>query len=192
MALEDINEMPENIEHLLIIENTPQIFKFDKDNNYIRYKYINIDNNKDIIINIRLIDNVVYVINIYDNLNVDRYYLSSTKMIYIEKQKLKDTNDIIIEIILNYNSNEGNSKLIEISVLQIENKFFYLEKGKIKDYFISQNNNLFLYMDIGKEDEGYLKVDFLRAKGEIYGKIIQKNQNQIIDINNEVNWEPIK
>ena len=103
MALEDINEMPENIEHLLIIENTPQIFKFDKDNNYIRYKYINIDNNKDIIINIRLIDNVVYVINIYDNLNVDRYYLSSTKMIYIEKQKLKDTNDIIFDIILNYN-----------------------------------------------------------------------------------------
>ena len=112
-------------------------------------------------------------------------------MIYIEKQKLKETNDIIIEIILNYNSNEGNSKLIEISVLQIENKFFYLEKGKIKDYFISQNNNLFLYMDIGKEDEGYLKVDFLRAKGEIYGKIIKKNQNQIIDINNEVNWESI-
>ena len=50
------------------------------------------------------------------------------------------------------------------------------------------NNNLFLYTDIEKEDEGYIMVDFFKVKGEIYGKIIEKNKTIITD---EVNWESI-
>ena len=56
--------------------------------------------------------------------------------------------------------------------------------------YLSKKIVLFFYTDIGKEDEGYIMVDFLKMKGEIYGKIIKINESEEI-INSEVDWESI-
>ena len=73
---------------------------------------------------------------------------------------------------------------------QIDNKFYYLEKGIIKNDLLIQKNCSFFYTDIGKEDEGYIMVDFLKMKGEIYEKIIKINESEEI-INSEVDWESL-
>ena len=79
--------------------------------------------------------------------------------------------DLFIEFYLYERLSEDS--LLEISARQIENKYFYLEKGKFNQDFNIINNNLFLYTDIEKGDEGYIMVDFFKLKGEIYGKIIE-------------------
>ena len=89
--LEELYEMSYPLEHFLIIKNTPQIFLFGiiyRDYHYVIYKYPNIDNNKDIVINIRLIDFGLYYIGIFQNANniIYKDYFVSNQIIYIEKK----------------------------------------------------------------------------------------------------------
>ena len=197
LDIDESNEIGERIEDLLIIENSPQIYLFNYFFSSIIYKYPNIDNERDLIINIRVINHGYYYIYIYNNLKniIDIEYFFSNQIIYLEKQKLTNINSLKIEVEINkytlIEDNKNNNKhLLEISVRQVKNKFFYLEKGKIKKDLVVKDNNLFLYMDIEEKDEGYIMVDFYKLKGEIYGKLISKKQNQII-MNNEVYWEKI-
>ena len=170
LAIDELNEISQPLENLLIIENAPQIFLFNNDIWSIIYKYPNIDNEKDLIVNIRFINPGIYSIYIYNNLKSKLYNedIFTNQIIYLEKEQLKDIDSLKVEVNFLYkifNMDLNNNKILDISVRQIKNIFFYLEKGKYKQDLIVGENNLFLYMDIEKEDEGYIMVDFYKLKG---------------------------
>ena len=189
---EEIKEFTEPSVDLIIMENTPQKFKFKNINETIKLKYPNVNNGKSLFVNIRLINVDEYRIYFYENLKriiKKYYYFYYNKITYFTTDDLKNIKDLIIEISLfEIYYKKSESKYLEISVKQIDNKFYYLEKGIIKNDLLIPNNSSFFYTDIGKEDEGYIMIDFLKMKGEIYGKIIKINETII---NSEVDWESI-
>ena len=182
------NENSKKIGSLLINDNIPLVHKFEK-NFIIRYIYPNYDYNKDTLINFKLINNRKYIIDIKDNSNnhILKKYITKSETINIEKNKYnpqKDECNLILDISIDDPIEEAS--LLITTAHQIKNKFYYLEKGMIKNEKIEKNGSLYLYTNIGKEDEGFIYIDFLKEKKVIKVKIIEIND---IDLNNEINWE---
>ena len=185
-----MTENSKKIATLLINENIPLVHKFDK-NFTIRYIYPNYDYTRDTLINFKLINNRKYFINITDNSNnmILQKIITKTETINIEKNKYKpitDKNNLIIDITLE--DSLEDIPLLQTTLRQIKNRFHYLEKGMFKNENIPKEGNLYLYTEIGKEDNGFIMIDFLNEKIEIKAKIIEINN---IYLNSEVNWESI-
>ena len=64
----ELKEINEPSADLIIIENTPQIFRFKNINDTIKLKYPNVNKDKSLMINIRLINVDEYRIYFYENL----------------------------------------------------------------------------------------------------------------------------
>ena len=56
LGLNPTYEPSESLEDLIISENTPQILNLNSNKSFLLYKYLTIDKDKDIIINIRFIN----------------------------------------------------------------------------------------------------------------------------------------
>ena len=184
-----ITENSKKIATLLINENIPQVHQFEN-NLKIRYIYPNYDYIKDTLINFKLINNRKYFINITDNSNniIVQKHIFTSETISIEKNISKtDEYNLVIDISLEDSLEEIT--ILQTTLRQIKNKFHYLEKGMIKNEIIPKNDNLYLYTEIGKEDEGFILIDFMKEKAEIKAKIIEINNN--LDLSEEVNWESI-
>ena len=180
-----ITENSKKIATLLINENIPQVHKFEN-NLKIRYIYPNYDYSKDTLINFKLINNRKYFINITDNSNniILQKHIFTSETISIEKNISKtDEYNLVIDISLE-DSLDG-IPILQTTLRQIKNKFHYLEKGIIKNEIIPKNDNLYLYTEIGKEDEGFILIDLMKEKVEIKAKIIEINNT--LDLSEEVN-----
>ena len=186
------NENSEKIGTLLINENIPLVYNF-KEIYKIRYIYPNYDSGKETLINLKLLNNKKYLINItcnYNNLILLKN-ITKSEIISIEKNtitNLEDESNLIIEInLLDFSTD--TIPILKTVVHQIKNKFMYLEKGMYKKDLLSNNNNLYLYTDIYENNEGYIKLDLVKEKVKIKGKIIKMDE---IDISEEINWDSIK
>ena len=108
----ELKEINEPSADLIIIENTPQIFKFKNINDTIKLKYPNVNKDKSLMINIRLINVDEYRIYFYENLKkiIKKYnYFYYNRIAYFKSEDLKDIKDLIIEvnlIALFYNRSE--------------------------------------------------------------------------------------
>ena len=187
------NETSEIIGTLLINENIPLVYEF-KDIYKIRYIYPNYDSEKDTIINLKLLNNKKYLINItynYNNMILVKN-ITKSEIISIKKNiitKLEEESNLIIEISLLDFSTDTIS-ILKTVVHQIKNKFMYVGKGMYKKDLLSSNNNLYLYTDdIYKNDEGYIKLDLLKENVKVKVKIVEMEK---IDISEEINWDSIK
>ena len=78
--------------------------------------------------------------------------------------------------------------MIEITVRQIKNVPSYIQKGIAKRDFTCGDNFYYLYTDIGKNEVGEVLVDFLRDFGDLWGKIVRKDQTSPEE---EANWRGI-
>ena len=175
---------------LLMNENTPHIFKFQKNNfKTIKYIYPNIDIHSNYLVNLKVFNTAKYIINIgTDTKNIKKVNFNISTIIPIEHKLIKckwDECYFIFEITLE-EALTSDDPMLETTLYSIKDKYIYLEKGIIKEKFIKKNNNLYFFTDIGLEDEGYIMYDYLKEKNEITAKIVKKEE---IHINKEVNWE---
>ena len=75
--------------------------------------------------------------------------------------------------------------MVEITMRQIKNTPTYLQKSQAKRDFTCGDSYYYFYLDIGKNDVGEISVNFLRDFGNLWGKIVRKDQSSIDE---EANW----
>ena len=166
---------------IVISENIPQQVIFANQMQTVRYLYPLTDLKKNIHIRIFVIDETQYTFNItFDSNPGYEYEISSSTKLFLENnewsEKCKNTVcNIIIEITLK-NIIYEPEPMLEFCV-EMEDSFpFYFLKQRYNTNYFTKDKNLYFYGEIGENEEGKIKVNFYKAPGKIYAKIINKNQ----------------
>ena len=186
---------------ILISDNINQQFILNDNFKTIRllYPHSNYLNPLGVFINV--IDKAIYDIDIFINNENSplEYRISKSQIIYIYPKNITDfckensLCNIIIQITLNKNicnNTFNNGSMVEINIRQINNSMSYLKNHQSKTDYICSDNSYYLYTDIGKNDRGYILVNFFRYYGEVYGKIIKKEFDKEND-EADTNWRGI-
>ena len=173
---------------ILVTEGIPQRIIFKNRDHKIKYIYPNINKDKDVTIYFNVINsaNFTYTI-IYNHDKNDNGYFSQSKLLYINKDKInencedQDLCNIIVSIgiveEIDEDGEDRNNPIAEISIREIGNVPYYLPIGVAKKDFLSGSNRLNLFTTLGKNDQGFITVDFSRGSGLIYSKIVPIDGN---------------
>ena len=182
---------------IVVGENINQQVIFNKDFKNVRFLYPQADPGKDLAIYINVIDQAKYNVNLYVNNDEDRplreFIVTRSQIFYIASTDLSNycDKDTLCNIIADaqfseeLGSVEKPDFMIEITIRQIKNTPTYLQKSQAKKDFTCGDYFYYFYMDIGKNDVGEISVNFLRDFGNLWGKIVRKDQSQIDE---EANW----
>ena len=165
---------------ILVNEGIPQRIQFMK-MKFIKFIYPHTDRDKDVAINLLVINTAKYSYTIiYNNKESDTQYFSSSKIVYVNKNNIADNCEggtlcnIIVQIEVEAEiEGEDNIPMLEISIRQIGNIPFYFPIGVAKRDFVPGSSTLNLFTTVAQNDEGYLNVDFARGSGLIYAKIVE-------------------
>lgn len=84
----------------------------------------------------------------------------------------KDVCNMIISINVEERANNMNP-IIELSIRRIDKIPFYISKGVVKQDFVSSSSWLNIFTTLGKNDEGYVTVNFATVSGKVYSKIVK-------------------
>ena len=179
---------------ILISENVNQQIIFENGINTVRFLYPQPDSSKDLVLKVNVVDTSIYKISIYaESTFISNIELSRTEIIYIPKtayQKACPSNNlcsIIIQVELEKDL-VGTNPMVEIILRPILNTPTYLQKGQAKQDFVCGERYYYLYTDVGKNEEGEILVDFMRRSGQVYAKVVRKDQTSTDE---EANWRDI-
>ena len=174
---------------IVVAENVNQQIIFEDKFRSIRFLYPQADPSKDLAININIIDQAFYNIKIYINNEekpLKEYTITRSQIYYISGNDIlgKCSKDTLCSIIVEatfsqYIPNLENTEtpMIEITIRQILNTPSYLQKSQAKKDFTCGDRFYYLYTEIGKNENGEVLVNFLRDFGNVYGKIVRKDQS---------------
>ena len=175
----------ENINQQIIFENG-----FEK----VRFLYPQADSEKDLAIYVNVVDQAYYGIKIFfNNKEYKTYNITRTTIYYVPGfDILQECGEnklclVIVQVDLN-NKFVKTDPMIEITIRQIKNIPSYIQKGLAKRDFTCGDNFYYLYTDVGKNEEGEVLVDFMRDFGNVWGKIVRKDQTTPDE---EANWKGI-
>ena len=181
---------------IIISENINQQIIFENGFKKVRFLFPQADNEKDLAIYVNVIDKANYQMKIILNNNnnpLQIHQITRTQIFYLSKNdisgicKVNKLCSIIVEVELISELVKTNP-MIEITIRQIKNIPSYIQKGIAKRDFTCGDNFYYLYMDIGKNEAGEVLVDFLRDFGNLWGKIVRKDQTSVDE---EANWRGI-
>ena len=181
---------------IIVGENINQQIIFENGFNKVRFLYPQADVDKDIAIYVNVIDQAIYQMKIFLNIEnepIQTNKITRTQIFYISKSSLKDIciNNQLCSVIVQVEyigELIKTNPMIEITIRYIKNIPSYIQKGRAKRDFTCGDNFYYLYTDIGKNEEGEVLVDFLRDFGDVWGKIVRKDQTFIEE---EANWRGI-
>jgi len=165
---------------LLVGEGIPQKIIFENEIKKVRFLYPHADHNKNIAINVNVINIANYKLKIIFNNNETESKEFFTSNVYFLEKEVKNnckpniTCSIIFE--LSAISIKNKVPIIEISIRQIKNIPVYLPKGIVKKDYVAGNTSLYLFTDVGFEESGYITINFERASFKVHAKIVEKNQ----------------
>ena len=177
-------------------ENINQQIIFNEDFNSIRFLYPHADPNKDLAVYINIIDQGIYHLKFYTNNNPEEirtYVITRSQILYFPATEIKNycDDDTLCNIIVEANFT-GNldymptpEPMIEITFRQLKNFPSYLQKSHAKLDFTSGDNFYYLYTEIGKNEIGEVSINFLRDFGNVWGKVVRKDQTTPEE---EANW----
>ena len=185
-SIELMKEKNYNLQkEILITEGIPQRIHFMNSDYIVKYIYPHINRDKDLTIYFRVINSANFTYSIiYNNVKNETNYLAQSKLIYVDNNKINEkcTDDNLCYIIVSIGlteelNNDGNTPIIEITIREIGNIPYYLPIGVAKRDFLSGRNKLNLFSTLGKEDQGFITIDFARGSGLIYAKIVEIDGN---------------
>ena len=171
---------------ILIGEGVPQKTIFQNGVNKIRYIYPNANPDKNLAVNFKVITPANYTLKIiYNHIGgySSSYYRSD--IIYLDNLLNSDTCkknelcNVIVEIDVEEENNEMNP-IIELTITQIGNIPYYIPKSVVKQNYVATNSSLYLFTNLGKNDEGYITIDFARGSGLVYAKLFKLMERVII------------
>ena len=181
---------------IIVGENINQQIIFENGFTKARFLYPQAENRKDLAIYANVIDEGHYIITVYLNNKNEAfktYKVTRTQIFYISGNEISDTCkenqlcSVIVEVELE-KTLVKTDPMIEITIRQIKNVPSFIQKGIAKRDFTCGDNFYYLYTDIGKNEVGEVLVDFLRDFGDMWGKIVRKDQS---NVDEEANWRGI-
>ena len=190
----------ESSSEILVAENVNQQVIFNKDFSTIRFLFPLADPGKDLAVYVNIIDQAIYNINIYLNSVIEpihNYKITRSRIYHISTSDISShcERDTLCSVIVEAtferhldNIDKTDDPMIEITIRQIENVPSYLQKSQAKRDFTCGDNFYYLYTDIGKNEIGEISVNFLRDFGNVWAKIVRKDQTQKDE---EANWRGI-
>jgi hypothetical protein len=165
---------------ILIGEGIPQRVLFENEMQKIRYIYPIVDLVKNVTVDIRSITPANFTIKTsFNNKGEETLDASRSTTIFVNEEQItrycqkNDVCGIIVEIFVQPSANMP--PVFETSIKQVKNSPYYLTKNIIRRDFLAGDSSLYMFTDLGLNDEGYLTVDFTRSSGYIYGKIVKQN-----------------
>ncbi len=184
---------------IVVSENVNQQIIFDDDFKTIRFLYPQGDSSKDLAIYFNVIDQAYYKINIYANSETKpfkEYTITRSQIYYIAGTEITNhcPTDTLCSIIVEaslidlFPKMVKTEPMIEITIRQIKNTPSYLQKSMAKRDFTCGDRLYYLYTDIGKNEIGEVSVNFYRDFGNVWGKVVRKDQTNA-DL--EPNWRGI-
>ena len=181
---------------IIIGENINQQIIFENGFNKVRFLFPQADAEKDIAIYVNVIDQAIYQMSLFLNNEkepVRTYKITRTQILYVSKSSLLDVckNNELCSVIVQVEYVSELIKtnpMIEITIRYLKNIPSYIQKGRAKIDFTCGDNFYYLYTDIGKNEEGEILIDFLRDFGDVWGKIVRKDQTFVEE---EANWRGI-
>ena len=177
---------------ILMSEGVPLKTIFQHKLSKIKYIFPNPDSNKNVVIYFKVINPANYLCNIIcgkKNEIIKRFHQSY--IYYLNRLLMSDCEEnelctIIVSVTIEQEIEEFVPS-IEVTFKQINNNPYYIPKGIVKQDFLPGDSWLYLYTTLGKEDEGYITVDFSRGSGLVYAKIVGFDENE-----NNPDWRQYK
>ena len=185
---------------IVVGENVNQQVIFNEKFKTIRFLYPQADPTKDLAVYINIIDKAYYDIKIYLNNRKEalrQFTLTRSEIYHISSYDITSycpantLCSVIVEATFTkYITGIENTDepMIEITIRQILNTPSYLQKSQAKLDFTCGDRLYYLYTDIGKNEIGEVSVNFLRDFGNVYGKIVRKDQSTPDE---DANWRGI-
>ena len=170
--------------HIMIGEGIPQKIIFTDTIKKIRYAYPIIDLSKSVTVDLKILNpgNYTMKVNI-NNKKEDEFHDSKSNTLLIssdEANRYCQKNEPCIVYIelsgLSTQSTNDLKPMAEMVVKQLNNNPYYIQKNTIKRDFVAGVTSVYMFTDLGENDEGYLTVDFTRSSGYVYGRIVPMNQ----------------
>ena len=164
--------------NILITDGVPQRMIFQGGVKRIRYIYPNADPTKNIAINFNVLSPANYtLIVIYNHVEGFMKSYSKSEIIYLDNMMSNDTcteNELcnIIVIIELENTYNNALPMIELTIRQINNIPYYIPKEVVHQDFLPAKSKLYLFTTLGKDDEGYLSVNFARGSAKVFANIV--------------------
>ncbi len=190
----------DNVETEIVVgENINQQVIFDDTFKTIRFLYPHANPENDLVIYVNIIDEGFYNLKIYTNTDkeyIRSYTITRSQMLFLPGNDIinKCGKDNLCNIIIEATFTDfipGTVKtepMIEITVRQILNTPSYLQKSHAKKDFTCGDKFYYLYTEIGKNEGGEVSINFLRDFGNLWGKIVRKDQ---VSPDEDANWRGI-
>ena len=171
---------------LLVGEGVPQKAIFEDGLTKVRYVYPLTNKTKNIAVILNVITIAKFKMNIiynYNNNETEVNTFTTSDYYFLKKDNINsyckenEICTIIIEISVVSRIN-NQIPIIETSIRPTKEVPIYLPKGVVKKDYVSGNTWLYLFTDVGKDDSGYISINFERGSFEVFAKIVQKNQEK--------------
>ena len=165
-------------------EGVPHSFLFSQKYYTISYAYHLSNLNNSVVIDLNLIDKSTFDIFIYfDYFIFKNVTVFRNQQIFIYPQELKDkclvdevcTINIVMKMRLEANTKKLD-KRVETTISQVKGSPIYLGKNVVRQDFLVGDNEKFYYLDIGKDEQGDITINYKRSSGNIYASIVKKTE----------------
>ena len=165
-------------------EGVPHSFLFSEKYYTISYSYHLSDLNNSVVIDINLIDKSTFLAYIYfDYYTYKNLTIFRNQQIFIYPSDLKAycikdevcTINIVMKMQLDPNSKKLD-KRVETTITQVNGSPIYLGKNVVRQDFLVGENEKLYYLDIGKEEQGDITINYKRGSGNIYVSIVKKTE----------------
>ena len=171
-----ISENEDDQNEILIGEGIPQKVNFINVST-IKYIYPIVDKSKNLAVYYKVINPAEYKVSTaINNRSPTTQVFSQSYIDYIDNSTIDCNNNELCSVIISISVNENDydyNPSIEVTIRQLDNVPYYIPKGVVKQDFVSGGTWLNLFTTLGKDDEGYITVDFARGSGEVYAKIVE-------------------
>ena len=169
---------------ILISDNTPQQFMFNYKNEvrHVSYGYVHVDFKNDLLVKFNLKHTAKYRIQFYFENHVrekKEEIIVSNNMLYLNSKDwsdvCKDSNRacyIQLDITLD-EIKDNDISVLELSIKSISTQTVdYIPKNNLKFDYVQNSMSQLFYTEIGKDESGFVIVNFLRGSGKVLGRIV--------------------
>ena len=159
---------------ILMGEGIPQRISFNDHVTSVKFIYPIVDETKSLAVFYKTITAAEYSVFLqFKNSIPTRTNFSQSFTDYIDNTTLYCSGNELCSIVISISAKEIDlPPVLEVTIRQLDNVPYYIPKGVVKQDFVSGGTWLNLFTTLGKDDEGYITLDFARGSGEVYAKIV--------------------
>ena len=168
---------------IVIPDNTPQQIRFKEKVTHIAFGHVHANKNDDIIAKFNLIHKAEYTVQFYYNREKGKsFVLNSNDAIFLNHTEWESACYgkgllcyIVFDIILK-STKDVNEPVLEFSIKSLNGDSpTYIPKNILKIDFVQNNAFQLYFTEVGKNEKGFILLNFYRNSGTIFAKLVEKN-----------------